>query len=552
MTPKNTETQNRRWIGNSSKLHFGENALDKALGQVAKPLFVVDHHGDVAVSHQGNLTWGPNLDLALDDDPANLPLYGFVPPIQPETLGDASFKKDLGLKLSYIVGAMANGITSVEMVIAAGLTGAVGFFGAGGLSLDQILSAIDRLKPYQSKFPVGFNLIHSPNDMALEMETVKLYLRHGISLVSASAYLGLTLPLVYYRVKGLYKNASGQIICPNHVIAKVSREEVAHKFFAPPPKKLLDQLLHEGLINPDEAQLAQYIPMAQDITAEADSGGHTDNRPALSLLPTFLALRDQATMRYAFSVPLRVGLAGGIATPEAVAAGFTMGAAYILTGSINQAAVEADTSDTVRDMLVQAQQADVTMAPAADMFELGAKVQVLKRGTMFAMRASKLYDLYRTYDRYEDIPPNLIAMIERDMLRTTFDTAWDNTRKYFEIRDPHQIERAESNPKHKMALVFRSYLGQASLWAKSGLADRKIDYQIWCGPAMGAFNAWAKGSFLEATNQRLTDVMAMNLMYGAARLIRCQWLRCQGLELPSRMVACKPLPYDEIQHRIKG
>jgi NAD(P)H-dependent flavin oxidoreductase YrpB (nitropropane dioxygenase family) len=41
--------------------------------------------------------------------------------------------------------------------------------------------------------------------------------------------------------------------------------------------------------------------------------------------------------------------------------------------------VEAGTSDTVRQMLAEAEQADVAMAPSADMFELGVKVQVLKR-----------------------------------------------------------------------------------------------------------------------------------------------------------------------------
>ena len=37
------------------------------------------------------------------------------------------------------------------------------------------------------------------------------------------------------------------------------------------------------------------------------------------------------------------------------------------------------------------------MAPAADMFEMGVKLQVLKRGTMFPMRAQKLYELYRAH-----------------------------------------------------------------------------------------------------------------------------------------------------------
>ena len=56
-------------------------------------------------------------------------------------------------------------------------------------------------------------------------------------------------------------------------------------------------------------------------------------------------------------------------------------------------------------MLAAAEQADVAMAPAADMFEMGVKVQVLKRGTMSAMRAAKLYEIYRTCTGLDDIPP---------------------------------------------------------------------------------------------------------------------------------------------------
>jgi len=338
----------QQWNGDLNALGHGIEALAAGIDKVGKPLFLVDNNGQTSVAHEGNLRWC--------DDPnpkdESLPLLGFVPPLSPTRLGEASFKEDLGLKYAYIVGAMANGITSVEMVLAAGQAGMVGFFGAGGLSLEQIKTAIDHLKPHQDKIPVGFNLIHSPSDMVLEMKTVELYLQHGIHLVSASAYLGLTLPLVLYRVKGIHRRGDGTVVCPNHVVAKVSREEVAAKFFAPPPNKLLTQLVNDRLITPEEAELAQEIPMAQDITAEADSGGHTDNRPALSLLPTFLTLKESAMAQYRFAAPLRVGLGGGIATPDAAAAGFAMGAAYVLTGSINQAAVEADTSERVRGMLV--------------------------------------------------------------------------------------------------------------------------------------------------------------------------------------------------------
>ena len=536
-----TTAGNRLWYGNTENLAAGDAAFSDAVLHIGKPFYAVNYNGRCCVTASGTAVLGhPPEGLS-----ESLPLLGYAPALPPETLGDASFKQDLGIRYAYVVGAMANGITSVEMVRAAGKAGMIGFFGAGGLSLEQVETAIDRIQSESEPYPYGFNLIHSPHDQELEHAVVDCYLRRGVHLVSASAYLALTLPLVYYRVKGIYEGPDGCIVCPNRVVAKVSRIEVARKFFAPPPPKMLDELVARGKITEKEANLAQHIPVAQDISAEADSGGHTDNRPALTLLPTFLSLRDDHMREYKFRKPLRVGLGGGIATPQAAAAAFAMGAAYVLTGSINQACIEAETAETVRDMLAKAEQADVTMAPAADMFELGAKVQVLKRGTMFAMRGSKLYELYRGYDRYEDIPQKTRGTIEKDFLKASYDETWESTRKFFAVRDPRQIERAEKDPRHKMALVFRSYLGLSSLWAKTGDPNRRMDYQIWCGPAMGAFNAWARGSFLEKPQHRETAVVAMNLLYGAAVLTRCHMLAIQGITLPP--VECRPRTLSEIK-----
>src|SRR6185295_4530539 len=118
---------------------------------------------------------------------------------------------------------------------------------------------------------------------------------------------------------------------------------------------------------------------------EADSGGHTDRRPLMALLPAIARLRD------AMPCPVGLGAAGGIGTSQAVAAAFALGADYVVTGSVNQSCVEAGTSDTVREMLCSAGIADCGMAPAADMFELGVDLQVLKKGTLFPMRAKQLY-----------------------------------------------------------------------------------------------------------------------------------------------------------------
>jgi PfaD family protein len=226
-----------------------------------------------------------------------------------------------------------------------------------------------------------------------------------------------------------------------------------------------------------------------------------------------------------------VGAGGGIATPHAAAAAFAMGAAYVLAGSVNQSCVEAGTSQAVREMLAKCEQADIAMAPAADMFEMGVKVQVLKRGTMFAMRASRLYELYRSCGSIDEIPADERKKLEETVFKATFDEVLAEVRTYFLERDPAQWERAEAEPKHRMALAFRWYLGQASIWANTGEPSRRLDYQIWCGPAMGAFNAWVQDSFLAEAQNRSVVTVSLNLLYGAAVLSRIQTLRSQGVIL---------------------
>ena len=518
-----------------------------ALNRIRQPLFALLDGSRVALAPGGTAFLG-----TAPAPSAGLPLLGFVPGMPLEHLGDPAFCAEHGIRYPYLAGSMANGIGSAEIVEAMGAAGMLGFFGAAGLSPGAVEEAIERIARTLGERPFGFNLIHSPNEPDLEAALVDLYLRRGIRLVEASAYLDLTLPVVRYRVHGIHRDAQGRVVTPHRLLAKVSRVEVAAKFFAPPPDRFLNELVASGALTPEQARLAGEIPMAQDLTAEADSGGHTDNRPAITLLPTMLALRDRMQERHGYAQRLRVGAAGGICTPESVAAAFAMGAAYVVGGSVHQACVEAGTSARVRQMLAEAQQADTAMAPAADMFEMGVKVQVLKRGTMFAMRAAKLYECYRAYEGLAELPAAERMRIEKDIFRAPLEEIWAQTRSYFERRDPRQIQRAEREPKHKMALVFRWYLGQSSRWAKSGEPSRQLDYQIWCGPAMGAFNEWVKGSCLEAPERRRIVTVALNMLYGAAVRARIQTLRQQGVALAEALPRQEPLELEALQARLEN
>lgn len=494
-------------------------ALRERLERVARPLWVLD--APDAPPHPGHVV-------------------AHVPARPPERLGDASFRADHGLRYAYVAGAMANGIASVELVAAMARAGALAFFGTAGLTIDDVALAIARLSTELDGEPYGFNFIHSPAEPRLEDQLVDLYLARGVRLVEASAFLDLTLPLVRYRTHGIRRAPDGRIVAPNRVVAKASRVEVAARFFSPPPRALLDALVARGDLTAEQAALAARLPVAEDLTAEADSGGHTDNRPALALLPTMLELARRHAARFEQPTTLRVGAGGGVATPHAVAAAFALGAAWVLTGTINQACVEAGTSDEVRGMLAQAGQADVAMAPAADMFEMGVRVQVLKRGTLFAMRASRLYELYRAHESLEAIPPGERARLEQTILGASLESVWEETLAFFERRDPAQLERAAHDPKHRMALVFRWYLGMSSHWANHGVPERRADYQVWCGPAMGAFNAWAEGSFLEPPHARRAPLIARNLLIGAAIHERTRLLEAQGVELGEARPSLRP------------
>ena len=516
-------------------------ALTPALHRLDAPLFIVAKDGEVRAARGGAVEPG---------DSGQFALQGYVPACYPEQLGDPTFCDDHGIRYSYVAGAMANGIASEDLVEAMASANMLAFFGAAGLSPARVERAIDRLQANLGDRSFGVNLIHSPNEPGLEDAVVSLFIRRGVRLVEASAYLRLTLPIVRYRVHGIHRDADGAVVAPNKIIAKVSRIEVARHFFSPPPEKLLQKLVASGDISEDQARLAREIPMAQDLTAEADSGGHTDNRPAMGLLPTMLAFRDQMQELHNYAQPLRVGLAGGIATPAAAIGAFAMGAAYVLTGTINQACVEAGTSDRVRQMLAEAGPADVAMAPAADMFEMGVKLQVLKRGTMFAQRGGKLYELYRAFGDLDTLPADERSKLEQSVFRKTVADVWRDCETFFTERDPRQIERAARDARHKMALVFRWYLGQTSNWANAGIEDRQMDYQVWCGPAMGAFNEWVRGSWLEAPqNRRVVDV-ARNILYGAAVLQRVNALRQQSVAVPPDASRITPLEPEELDARL--
>lgn len=437
--------------------------------------------------------------------------------IKAKDLGAITYKKAYSLKYAYSAGSMYKGVSSAKMVIALAKSGFMSYFGTGGLSLERIKDEILVMqKELNNKYSFGMNLIYDMYEPEKENKLVDLYLKMGVHNIEASAYMQISAALVKFRIKGLRKGDNGSVISSHRIQAKVSRPEIATLFLSPSPQKLIDSLLSTNDITEEQAEMAKYVPVATEVCVEADSGGHTDRGIITNILPTICRLRNQMSNTYDYKEYINIGAAGGIGTPEAAAAVFTMGADYIQTGSINQCTVEAGISDSVKAILECINIQDTDYAPAGDMFELGAKVQVLKKSVLFPARANKLYELYRQYNSIDEINPKLIEQIEKTYFKKSIDEIYQSCKLYY---SDNEIIKAEKNPKLKMALIFKWYFGNSSNAALKGDEENRVNYQVYCGPALGAFNQWIKGTKFENWQNRHVDEIAIKLMNETAAFL---------------------------------
>ncbi|UFJ41782.1 ACP S-malonyltransferase [Brevibacillus humidisoli] len=437
------------------------------------------------------------------------------------SLGDEQFKKDYNLTYAYVAGAMYKGIASERMVVKLGKAGMLGFYGTAGMSAERIERAIRSIqRELKNGEAYGMNLTHNPTHPQLEEELIDLFLTHDVRIIEASAFMEITPALIRYRAQGLSRGV-GMAALRNRIIAKISRPEAAEAFLSPAPKHIVEKMVGKDQLKLDEAEWLRTVPMADDVIVEADSGWHTEQASPYALIPAIIKLRDEMMRKYGYSKKIRIGAAGGIGTPEAAVAALMLGADFLVTGSINQCTVEADTSDAVKDLLEQAKVQDTCYAPDAELFELGAKVQVLRKGVFFPARANKLYDLYRQYNTLDEIDENTKKTIEEKYLHRRFEEAYEELKASLPSLE---IERAERNPKQKMALLFKWYFNYATRLAMDGSPRHQVNYQIHCGPALGAFNQWVKGTSLEHWRNRHVDQIAEKLMNETAQLMNQRFL----------------------------
>lgn len=433
-------------------------------------------------------------------------------------LGCESFRADMGVDYAYCSGSMYRGIASKELVAAMGRAGFLGFFGAAGLSSERVADDVAWIRRALGPGrPFGVNVLCDQQDPAQELAAVERLLAWDVRIVEASAFVRVTPALVLFHLRGLRAGQDGRPVRGNRIVAKVSRSEVAAEFLRPAPDQIVARLVADGLATAEQAELSRTVPVAQDLTVEADSGGHTDRGVATVLLPAMQSLRQRMVYQYDYSERIRLGLAGGIGTPQAVAAAFAMGADYVMTGSINQCTVEAGISEGVKDRLQRMDVHGTGYCPAGDLFESGALVQVLNEGVLFASRANRLSALYKQYESWEQIPDGIRRRVEETYFKKSVEEVWDETCDYLR-RTGRQMEldRADRSPKRRLALILRWYYGYSSRLSFTGPDLDPANLQVHTGPALGAFNQWVGGTSLENWRARHPEQIARLLMSEAA------------------------------------
>lgn len=422
--------------------------------------------------------------------------------LAPEDLGSPDFRKRYGVRLAYAIGSMYRGISSSRMVLESARAGILAVFGAGGLGAEEVRRSVEELAGRVGSATFGVNLLDSSN-RELEWLTCVALSESHVPVIEASGYALPTLGLALVRCKTAARNAK--------IIAKVSHVSVAKWFMEPPSREFLSELLMRRLITETDVRLVENTPYADDICVEGDSGGHTSQGNPLALFPRIKELAAKSK----FASDCSVGLAGGIGTPASIAAAFVLGSDFVVTGSINQCTEEAGVPERIKDLLQTLDVNDTTYVPSArNPFAEGGKIQVVRKGTRFPGRAVRLISTLRTALERNCLTEEALTAIDREYCQ-------DLSRvprlmlpgQHLALHD--DALNSSGHEQRPEDLVRRFY----KLTSNAALLGERENAQIHSSAALGAFNAWYRGTDLEHWANRSVVKVANRLMCDAAALL---------------------------------
>jgi nitronate monooxygenase len=259
------------------------------------------------------------------------------------------------LRIRIVTAPMAGGPSTPALVRAAASVGAFGFLAAGSKRVEALALQIDEALT-TCPGPFGVNLF-VPGNSAGDAAAVAAY---RAELSADAARYGVGLPEVKPGGTDLWQEKIAYLL--RHPVA------VASFTFGTPGAEIVDRLHAVGthvtvmVTDPDEALAAAAVGADSLCVQGPDAGGHrgthaVDKAPDARDLDTLL--RD---VRQATALPLIA--AGGISTPERVAALLDGGAVAVQVGTAVLLTPECGASEVHKQALRSRQYADTTLTRA--------------------------------------------------------------------------------------------------------------------------------------------------------------------------------------------
>jgi PfaD family protein len=455
-------------------------------------------------------------------------LHSFFPKQSASCLGSSQFKEAHQLKFAYGVTPFEREVCTVDMVSKLLCDGYLAFAPTDFLTIDEISEKICQLRQGADSKAIGLGYRFHAYNNDYEQKRMALAIEEDISRIYISGYLRASKSMIHYRVKGMKKRPDGAIEVPHSIFARVTDSAIALYFASPPPADILDELLSEGLITSEEADLGSKMPISQDLIVEPELNKGGLKQDLFSLYPSVKAeLRAKMVSRNA---PVRVGVSGEIATPEAVAAAFRMGADFVLTGLVNSLTVEAGGSLKRRNLLFKTTSTDVTYAPSYEFLDSELPVTVTRFGTMFATKAKRMEDILRTTVSFSGLSESDRQFMEKNVFQKSLAEAYESSIEFCKKWWPDQV-KSSSSDKVKAAMLMKHWLFTTTQMAFDGIDNRELDYQVRADGGIVAFNKWRIGSVFDDEDKLSVIQLSKNLMEGALVISRMRSLREMGVDI---------------------
>ena len=465
-------------------------------------------------------------------------ICAMLPPQNLSDLGNKNFQEVHGVKYSYCVAPFEREVCSPKLVAELAQQGILGFCPVEYMDTHQVNETLTKLRSLSNGKPYGVGYKYHPHHPDLEEHMLELFVSADVPRLFLSHYVQATKAMVHYRLTGLTANDKGVPQPKHQLFIRVPHTGLAEYFAQPAPQDLIDALVTEGRLTEEEGLLGSKLPLSQDIIVDGDVSRTGGKQDIVSLFP---ALRHSLRRaKIGRSVEVRVGVAGELATPEAINAAFKMGADFVVTGSVNGLTIEAGGSQARKELLAKAKPEDFVSAPSFEYLDADYRVRVTKFGTMFATKANRMEELYRATDSLDGLTHEGLKFLEQKVFQCSLVEAYDKAEPFLRQWWPNLVEQATTSPKVRASLLLKWFLFESNQWAIDGVQGRQMDYQVRGDGAVGSFNLWRENTEFNDISKISVVQLALNLLKGAAVISRMQVLKEHGVPVPKEAIFWKP------------